>query len=98
MGINPPTAEGGLKPPHRDCAQDCLGFVSSSLGFLVKVMKISWGEKTFSLCLLPFIAVSSRGLRSPLEQEPAEQGRGGCSPALEGKQGGEGENTTGKEI
>lgn len=40
--VNPPAAEGGLEPPHRDHTQNCLGFVSSSLGFLVTGMKISW--------------------------------------------------------
>lgn len=55
--INPPAAEGGLTP-HRDHAQDCSGFVPSSLGFSVKGMKISWGEKTFCLCSQPFIAAS----------------------------------------
>lgn len=39
--INPPVDEGGLEPPHRHHAQDCLGFVPSSLGFLVKGRKIS---------------------------------------------------------
>lgn len=99
--INPPAAEGGLEPPHRSRAQDCLGFVPGSLGFLVKGMKISWGEKTFSLCLQPFIAASSlpqHSPGSPPERERAERGHGGCSPSLEGKRGSEGENTTGTEI
>lgn len=56
--IKPPAAEGGLEPPHRDHAQDCLGFVPSSLGFSVKGMKISWGEKRFSLCLQAFVVAS----------------------------------------
>lgn len=57
--INPLVAKGGVKPSHHNHEQDCSVFVSSSLGFSVKGMKISWGEKTFSLCLQPFIAASS---------------------------------------
>lgn len=82
--INPPAAEGGLEPPHRSRAQDCLGFVPGSLGFPVKGMKISWGEKMFSLCLQPFIAASSPPHAAPgaLRSGSGQSGDTAAAPLL----------------
>ena len=79
---NPPAAAGGLEPPLCSRAHDCLGFVPGSLGFSVKGLKTSWGEKMFSLLFAAFyrcVFAASHGPRSPSEQELAERGHGGCS-------------------
>lgn len=76
-------AEGGLEPLPV-LMQRLLRLVSSSLGFLVTGMKLSWGEKMFSLCLEPFIDVSalplnlleqSRDVAAPLLQRGAWAGK-----------------------